>query len=115
MELHGTNRICLQGTDSKLSFIADRNFYHSLGNSPGFINAELRLFNYYLHANSFMQSSIFAMTKEIRRLKLSNCRIRDEVLLESLTMIYLALFAEFYINNYIVQLINVQQVPPLHK
>lgn len=31
-------------------------FYHSLGNAPGFINVGLRLFNYYLYANSFMLS-----------------------------------------------------------
>ncbi len=34
-------------------------FYHSLGNAPGFINIELRLFNHYLYANSFMQSPVF--------------------------------------------------------
>ena len=33
--------------------------YHSLGNAPGFISVELRLFNYYLYANSFMQLSVF--------------------------------------------------------
>lgn len=38
---------------------------------------------------------ILAMTKEIRQRELSNCRIKNGVLLESLTMIYLALFAEF--------------------
>lgn len=36
-------------------------FYHSLGNAPGFINDELRLFNYYLYANSFTQPPVFAM------------------------------------------------------
>ena len=34
-------------------------FYHSLGNAPGFINDEVRLFNYYLYANSFTQPPVF--------------------------------------------------------
>lgn len=38
-------------------------FYHSLGNAPGFINDELRLFNYYLYANSLMQSPVFCDDK----------------------------------------------------
>lgn len=38
-------------------------FYHSLGNAPGFINYELRLFNYYLYANSFTQPPVFCDDK----------------------------------------------------
>lgn len=62
-------------------------FYHSLGNAPGFINVGLRLFNYYLYANSFMHSPVFAITKEIRQRELSNCRIKDGVLLNFLRTI----------------------------
>lgn len=55
-------------------------FYHSLGNAPGFIYVELRLFNHYLYANSLMQPPVFCDEKEIRQRELSNCRIKDEVL-----------------------------------
>lgn len=57
-------------------------FYHSLGNAPGFINDELRLFNHHLYANSFMLSPAFCDDKKIRQRELSNCRIKDELLLE---------------------------------
>lgn len=63
-----------------MGFLDRYKFYHSLENAPGFINFELRLFNYYLYANSFMQSPVFAITKEIRQRELSNCRIKDEIL-----------------------------------
>lgn len=55
-------------------------FYHSLGNAPGFIYVELRLFNHYLCANSLMQPPVFCDEKEIRQRELSNCRIKDEIL-----------------------------------
>lgn len=38
-------------------------FYHSLGNAPGFINDELRLFNHYLYANLLLQSPVFCDEK----------------------------------------------------
>lgn len=44
---------------SQMRFHGKYKFYHSLGNAPGFINIELRLFNHYLFVNSFTQPSIF--------------------------------------------------------
>lgn len=71
----------------QIGFHGRYKFYHSLGNAPGFINVELGLFNYYLYANLFMQPSFFSMTKEIRQRELSNCRIKDGVLLNFLPLL----------------------------
>lgn len=72
----------------QMGFHGRYKFYHSLGTAPGFISVELRLFYYYLYANSFMQLSVFfAMAKEIRQRELSNCRIKDGVLLNFLLLL----------------------------
>lgn len=70
-----------------MGFYGRYKYYHSLGNAPGFINVELRRFNSCLNANSPMQSSVFVMTKEIRQRELSNCRIKDDVLLNFLLLL----------------------------
>ena len=43
----------------EIGFHGRYKFYHSLENAPGFINVGLRLFNYPLYANSFMQLLVF--------------------------------------------------------
>lgn len=71
----------------QIGFHGRYKFYHLLGNAPGFIIIELRRFNYYSYANSFTQHLFFAMTKEIRQCELSNCRIKDGVLLNFLLLL----------------------------
>ncbi len=47
----------------EIGFHGRYKFFHSLQNAPGFINFGLRLFNYYLRANSFMQPPDFRDNK----------------------------------------------------